>query len=85
MALARPLGLVAGLGVALLLTGCSYDYMQHTDRVAYRAGDAVKANLEGETINPAKRSMFNKWGLGRNGTVIPATTVTTAPPTTPGT
>jgi hypothetical protein len=57
--------------LALPLGGCSYDYVQHTGRVGYSAGDAVKANLEAETIDPSKRSMYRKGGLGRNGNVIP--------------
>ncbi|HEX4296753.1 MAG TPA: hypothetical protein VHZ56_01900 [Devosia sp.] len=56
-------------GLALLLAGCSYDYLQHTDRVGYSAGDAVKANLAMETTNPSKRSMYATGGLGGNGDV----------------
>ena len=56
-------------GAALLLSGCAYDYLQHTDRVGYSAGDAVKANLVQETTNPSKRSMYLKGGLGKNGVV----------------
>ena len=59
-------------GAALLLSGCAYDYLQHTDRVGYSAGDAVAHNLAQETINPSKRSMYVKSGLGRNGSVIPS-------------
>jgi hypothetical protein len=70
--------MLGGATLALLLSGCSYDYLQHTDRVAYSAGDAVKANLESETINPSKRSMYNTKGLGKTG-VAGATTTTTAP------
>jgi hypothetical protein len=33
------------LVLAALLGGCTYDYAQHADTVAYSAGDAVKANL----------------------------------------
>ena len=51
------------------LAACSYDYMQHTDRVSFRAGNAVAQNLESETINPSKRSMYAKGGLGKNGIV----------------
>ena len=40
------------------LAGCSYDYIQHTDRGSFRAGNAVAQNLESETINPSKRSMY---------------------------
>jgi hypothetical protein len=55
--------------VGLLLSGCAYDYLQHTDRVGYSAGDAVKANLVQETTNPSKRSMYLKGGLGKDGVV----------------
>lgn len=55
----------------LALAGCAYDYLQHSDRVGYSAGDAVKANLAQETTNPSKRSMYSTWGLGRNGDVTP--------------
>jgi hypothetical protein len=71
--LSTILKLVAGLGLAAALSGCTYDYMQRTDRVAYSAGDAVRANLERETINPTKRSQYVTKGLGRNGNVMPAT------------
>jgi hypothetical protein len=64
--------LATGLG------GCSYDYLQHTDRVAYSAGDAVAANLESETINPSRRSIYRTGGLGRNGAVATAATATAA-------
>jgi hypothetical protein len=58
------IGALAGLG------GCTYDYLQRTDRVSYRAGDAVKANLARETTNPSKKSMYETGGLGKNGTVV---------------
>lgn len=61
--LAALLGLVPG--------GCTYDYLQRTDRVAYSAGDAVKANLEGQTANPSRASAYDTGGLGRNGPVVP--------------
>ena len=57
-------------GLALALSGCAYDYLQHSDRVAYSAGDAVRANLERETINPSKKSMYKTKGLGGDGVVI---------------
>jgi hypothetical protein len=57
--------------VALLLSGCTYDYLQRTDRVGYSAGDAVKANLERETTSPSKKSMYSTDGLGKDGAVIP--------------
>ena len=63
-------------GLTLLLGGCTYDYLQRTDRVAYSAGDAVRANLERETINPTRSSMYVTKGLGRNGSVNPASSVT---------
>lgn len=67
---------------ALSLGGCAYDYLQNTDRVGYSAGDAVKANLASETVNPTKASMYDKSGLGKNGNVMPKNT-TTAPAAAP--
>jgi hypothetical protein len=49
------------------LAGCAYDYAQHTDRVSYASGNAVKANLEMATIDPSKRSTYSTKGLGKNG------------------
>jgi hypothetical protein len=55
--------------LSLALGGCAYDYTQRTDRVAYSAGNAVKANLERETVNPTSASRYSTKGLGRNGMV----------------
>lgn len=68
--MSTPIRLAAGLALALVLTGCSYDYLQRTDRVAYSTGDAVRANLERETTNPSRRSQALTTGLGRNGAVV---------------
>lgn len=56
----------------LLLAGCSSDYLNHRDRVTLAGGDAVRRNLERETINPAKASMYRTTGLGGDGNQIPA-------------
>jgi hypothetical protein len=69
--------------LAAALAGCAYDYVQRTDRVAYHAGDAVKANLEAETTNPSKPSMYETKGLGKNGSVVPPSTIVSAPTSTP--
>ncbi len=66
---------VLAAALALTLSACSYDYWQRTDRVAYSAGDAVKANLERETMNPSSKSRTSTAGLGRNGNVVPETVV----------
>lgn len=71
MSRTRSMALLGGAILTLSLCGCTYDYLQNSDRVGYHAGDAVKANLEGATVNPQKPSMYNKSGLGRNGYVIP--------------
>ena len=55
------------LGLTAVLAGCSYDYLQHTDRIAFNAGDAEKANLEAETTNPDGKNAYNTKGLGANG------------------
>ena len=34
----------AAIALLAVLGGCSYDYMQRTDRVGYSAGNAVRAN-----------------------------------------
>ena len=58
------------LVLAATLAGCStYDYTQHTDRVGFSAGDAVKANMALQTIDPSKKSMNDTDGLGQNGTM----------------
>ena len=61
---------LAGAGMVLALGGCTYDYWQHTDRVGYHAGDAVKANLEAETVNPQSVTHYKKSGLGKDGAVL---------------
>lgn len=66
--------------LSLLLSGCAYDYLQRSDRVAYSTGNAVRANLERETINPSKGSMYVTPGLGKNGPVTPAPPTVTAGP-----
>ena len=70
------LSLMAGAAglvlMASLTSGCAdYDYLQRTDRVSYRAGDAVAANIEGETINPSSPWIYDTSGLGKNGNVMP--------------
>lgn len=70
-ALAFKRGVVLAAALTLPLGGCTYDYLQRTDRVAYSAGNAVKANIEGQTTDPSKGSMYDTSGLGKNGSVIP--------------
>ena len=56
-----------------LMVGCSsVDYLNHRDRVTLAGGDAVRQNLERETMNPSKASMYKTAGLGSNGNQIPA-------------
>ena len=68
---------VIAAAIALALGGCSYDYLQRTDKVGYSAGDAVKANLERETLDPANGSAYSTKGLGKDGIVVPEDTKTT--------
>jgi hypothetical protein len=58
------------LAAVIALGGCTYDYIQHTDKVGYSAGDAVKANLEQQTLNPAGKARYNTGGLGSTGNVV---------------
>lgn len=62
---------VLAAALAATLSGCGYDYLQHTDRVGYATGDAVKANLESETVDPSNGAMYRTDGLGKTGPVIP--------------
>ena len=66
---------VIALGLGLAVSGCTYDYLQRTDRVAYSAGDAVRANLERETIDPSHAGQYRTKGLGKNGVVVPVAPV----------
>lgn len=65
----KSAALIASL--TMLVSGCTYDYLSRSDRVAYHAGDAVKANLQQETIDPSKKSMNSTSGLGKTGVRIP--------------
>ena len=60
---------LSSAALALSLGACTYDYLQNSDQVGYHAGDAVKANLEQQTVNPTKDSMYDTTGLGANGDV----------------
>ena len=64
------LKITAALAVALSLSACASDYVGHTDRIAYSHGNAVRANMAIQTINPSKASMYKTGGLGRNGPVL---------------
>jgi hypothetical protein len=70
---------ILAVALAVTLSGCAYDYMQRTDRVAPHAGNAVRANIEAQTVNPSKKSMKSTAGLGRNGIVVPDSGVTITP------
>ena len=80
MSPARFIVSLAGAVLVLSLSACTYDYTQHTDRVGYHAGDAVKANLEGETVDPSNPSSYDKSGLGTDGEVMPDETETVSTP-----
>lgn len=69
--------------LALALSGCAYDYFQHTDRVSYKSGDAVKANLEAATVDPSNASKYKTSGLGKNGNVTTNSNDAGPPPGTP--
>ena len=77
----------SGFLLAFALSGCTYDYLQNSDRVGYHAGDAVKANLATSTTDPSSASNYNKKGLGKDGNVIPddsgSATGMTPPPANP--
>jgi hypothetical protein len=64
---------ILALVLTLPLGGCAYDYLQRTDRVGYSAGNAVRANIEQQTIDPSHGSMYDTDGLGKDGSVLPPT------------
>jgi len=78
LSIPSTLKLGALLVLATGLSGCAYDYLQHTDRVAYSAGDAVRANIERETLDPSKASMQVTSGIGKDGYVTPNAGAVTA-------
>jgi len=57
-------------GMSLVLSGCNLAYLANSDRVTQGGGNAVKANLEAQTINPSSASQYDVSGLGKNGSVI---------------
>ena len=63
----RISNVVLAAGLVTVLGGCAYDYGQHSDRVAFHAGDAVKSNLALHTTDPSKKSMNSTDGLGKDG------------------
>lgn len=67
----RTASLLVTALLALLLSACTYDYLNTLDRVTLAGGDAVQRNLEQETINPAGRQKYKTTGLGADGDVIP--------------
>jgi hypothetical protein len=64
------IALAACLGA--LPAGCTYDYLQNTDRVGYKAGNAVRSNIAMETTNPWRADMYDTRGLGKDGAVTEA-------------
>lgn len=68
--LSRSSRAVLAAVLAVMLSGCLYDYGQHSDRISYSAGDAVKANLESQTTNPSSNTQHDVNGLGKTGSVI---------------
>ena len=63
-------GILSGAATLLMLGGCAYDYIQRTDRVAFHAGESVKANMAIQTTNPSSAAQYSTKGLGKNGGVI---------------
>ncbi len=55
----------------LIVSACDPTYLANSDRITQGAGDAVKANLEGQTIDPSSDEQYDVTGLGEDGGVIP--------------
>jgi len=69
----RALTVTLAIVATLALAGCAYDYLQRSDKIAFSAGDAVAANREGSTTDPANPDAYDTDGLGKNGPVIVVT------------
>jgi len=63
--------------LTLMVSACDPTYLANSDRITQGAGNAVKANLEGQTIDPSSDEQYDVTGLGKNGGVLP-------PPAEPG-
>jgi hypothetical protein len=74
---------LGAMGLLALLGGCVFDHLNRLDRVTLAGGNAVKANLEMQTIDPTKESQYRTKGLGKNGTVIPGEEVAVTPAPVP--
>jgi hypothetical protein len=70
----KSIAVIAAVTLTLFVGGCAYDYLQHTDKIAYNSGDAVRANIEGQTIDPDVSTSTK--GLGKNGKTDTAGTPT---------
>ena len=66
------MGLLGTGAMTLVLSGCDLSYLANSDRITQGAGNGVKANLEGQTVNPSSDQQYDVSGLGKNGSVISA-------------
>ncbi|MCF6328120.1 MAG: hypothetical protein L3J21_12675 [Devosiaceae bacterium] len=57
--------------LTLIISACNPAYLSNSDRITQGAGNAVKANLEGQTIDPSSDEQYDVSGLGKDGGVIP--------------
>ena len=57
--------------LSLLLSGCDLTYLTNSDQITPGAGNAVNANIEGQTIDPSSDAQYNVHGLGADGSVVP--------------
>jgi len=57
--------------LTLIVSACDLTYLANSDRITQGAGDAIKANLEGQTIDPSSDEQYDVSGLGKNSGVIP--------------
>ncbi len=55
------------VSLTLVVSACNMVYLSNSDRITQGAGNAVKANLEGQTVNPSSDEQYDVSGLGQNG------------------
>jgi len=69
VALLKTTAIVASL--TLIVSACNPAYLANSDRITEGAGNAVQANLEGQTIDPSSDEQYDVSGLGKDGAVLP--------------
>ncbi len=55
--------------LTLIVSACDPTYLANSDRITQGGGNAVKANLEAQTIDPSSDEQYDVSGLGKDGSM----------------